>query len=475
MKQILFFILFSLSFSKITYSQNWNTFTKDTSYYSVPAYSYNFGAYFFGNYIRCVFIDSVSNSGGDSTFYFYKTIGIEPNNFNVKKTFGRKCWMGKQITKKINHDEEYINVFNETLLFKPISSLNDSWTICQDSTGILFNAKITNMYDTTINGVLDSIKEITISTDSNAININHYYNNYKFLFSKHNGWIKICQLNIFPYYTINGNNTLAKCIPSIHKKINKDIVHKNLNYRDTMVIRPGCAFETSFYEMDLGGNITTNTFYDSITTSSQLTNFIDTNRNYRIDNYLPEYYIIDSLTQQVSPQIIDLYLDYYCENIPMFTIFPLDCALIGFNSNDSSYEASWSVSACFHTQHTVVSNVGVFLDEFYDDGLGIKSQLTTSVTYINDTFCVSTFIPNNINELSTINAKVYPNPTSGKLNIELNESNATFSLSDINGRILIEKNILQKDEINFSHLPTGFYIGKIKTKNGNKVVKVLKE
>lgn len=88
---------------------------------------------------------------------------------------------------------------------------------------------------------------------------------------------------------------------------------------------------------------------------------------------------------------------------------------------------------------------------------------------------VTKMIVTNINELSTIEANIFPNPTTGILNIELNETKATFTLTDINGRILIEKKFNQKDEINVNHLPAGIYIGKIKTNKGFKVVKIVKE
>ena len=58
-----------------------------------------------------------------------------------------------------------------------------------------------------------------------------------------------------------------------------------------------------------------------------------------------------------------------------------------------------------------------------------------------------------------IAVKIFPNPTKDVLNIELAEAqNAQLTLTDINGRILLYKNLTDKSsKINIEHLSKGYY------------------
>jgi Secretion system C-terminal sorting domain len=71
---------------------------------------------------------------------------------------------------------------------------------------------------------------------------------------------------------------------------------------------------------------------------------------------------------------------------------------------------------------------------------------------------------------NTMAVNVYPNPTKDFLNIELGETpNAQLTLVDINGRVLLIKNLTEKsNKINIAHLSKGIYNAQIQA--GDKLV-----
>lgn len=79
------------------------------------------------------------------------------------------------------------------------------------------------------------------------------------------------------------------------------------------------------------------------------------------------------------------------------------------------------------------------------------------------------------------NTKIYPNPTSEKLNIELKlnpNSSVEFSIFDINGRAILQKKqkineYPQKEEINLSGLNSGEYLLRISTNQYNTTRKII--
>lgn len=64
------------------------------------------------------------------------------------------------------------------------------------------------------------------------------------------------------------------------------------------------------------------------------------------------------------------------------------------------------------------------------------------------------------NNLNSDIVKIYPNPSNGILNISVNES-ATYSVLDINGKIVAEGDVNQS--VKLTDLPTGLYVVKVLT------------
>lgn len=76
-----------------------------------------------------------------------------------------------------------------------------------------------------------------------------------------------------------------------------------------------------------------------------------------------------------------------------------------------------------------------------------------------------------VNELSKTNVNVYPNPAVDMLEIESN--NGVAELYDINGRMVVEKELSKSNIINVSALSTGVYMLKVENNEGTSVQKVI--
>lgn len=78
-------------------------------------------------------------------------------------------------------------------------------------------------------------------------------------------------------------------------------------------------------------------------------------------------------------------------------------------------------------------------------------------------------------ELLNNKIKIYPNPTSGLITIELEDNiNSDYYLYDVSGKLIDKSEVLIKKTIDYSHLPNGIYFIKVLTNNNiytNKIVK----
>jgi hypothetical protein len=101
-----------------------------------------------------------------------------------------------------------------------------------------------------------------------------------------------------------------------------------------------------------------------------------------------------------------------------------------------------------------------------------------TITVIQDTIFIASFEPIvgiTYTETENSNISVYPNPATDNITVILpsNISTATFTLYDMQGRILIKQNINNQDAISVSNLAAGIYIYNVTTdkqKHGGKLI-----
>lgn len=114
----------------------------------------------------------------------------------------------------------------------------------------------------------------------------------------------------------------------------------------------------------------------------------------------------------------------------------------------------------------------------------LSASTVFTVTGTNANGCVGkTTLTQNINNCTGINkyaasngVRVYPNPTSGELTIELNSGNvSSVEVVDLTGRVILSNTGDSKVNVNLSNVANGIYYVKIKSNDSMEVVKVVKQ
>jgi len=77
---------------------------------------------------------------------------------------------------------------------------------------------------------------------------------------------------------------------------------------------------------------------------------------------------------------------------------------------------------------------------------------------------------------SHLNAQIYPNPSNGKIRIELASNELTsLTICDLTGKVLLEKSVSNGSEIDLQQLTKGLYLVKLENKSIMKIVKLVRE
>jgi len=77
-------------------------------------------------------------------------------------------------------------------------------------------------------------------------------------------------------------------------------------------------------------------------------------------------------------------------------------------------------------------------------------------------------------KLGTVNpCKIYPNPATDAFQITGIEGTILVTVSDLNGRLLLSKEITSNENISLSCLPNGLYLVGIKSNNATKTEKLI--
>jgi hypothetical protein len=179
-------------------AQNWKSIPfQDTQYYkAISSGTIDENT----NYLKCIWIDSVSMIGNDSIYYFNVTLTESDSNNNCL-VHGGASWLGRKFSRDNNGDEYFFNLQNESILIKTTANIADTWTFFIDSNNYNYQATISSLDTMTIDGSLDSIKEISIHVDSLGFPVSHFYSNKKILLSKQHGLIVTVAFLYFPYVT----------------------------------------------------------------------------------------------------------------------------------------------------------------------------------------------------------------------------------------------------------------------------------
>jgi hypothetical protein len=117
--------------------------------------------------------------------------------------------------------------------------------------------------------------------------------------------------------------------------------------------------------------------------------------------------------------------------------------------------------------------VGMFIDNDNRVDNASSTNITTAIN-IGYTQCGVTSTGIELNGPNRVN--IYPNPASDKIYISnLKEDNTLIKIYDVNGRLVLENKVLNKEYLNISKLSKGIYQIKFKGSDWNETRKLIKE
>ena len=191
MKAKLIFLFFTV-FCLNAHAQNWST-----------AWAGGVQYYLQGNNVFSCKVTKIDTVGGKLRYYF------SPLWFTNHKP-GVQPWcsilnhtskVGQYMLTSLNGDEQFINIFGDTLLIKTQAELNDEWIFYTYPNGAVVKAKVMRKDWAPVVDIQDSVKWIELNYfDSAGVFSTKEYNSLQVAISKNHGWIKRFTMNEFPFY-----------------------------------------------------------------------------------------------------------------------------------------------------------------------------------------------------------------------------------------------------------------------------------
>jgi hypothetical protein len=263
-------------YSDLVYSQNWRSISlTDTNHFQVLA-PLNNGDSIWNGYLRS--IHTVSSSYSGNYHILDLPTSTRKNMFGVVQQSNGDSWLGsKVIIDTLNGVETFFNQLGDSIFINTWASVNDTWPMGKDTNGIIIYATVISADTLTIDGILDSIKTISLQAFLNANPVSNYYNNQDIKISKEHGFLNTFEFYGFPNYNMNYSfDWLSN--PDVpypilfypHARLDKKITQINTNKPDLATkFLPGN--EWIIYTKNNGGPNNLSILHDSIISSNMLT------------------------------------------------------------------------------------------------------------------------------------------------------------------------------------------------------------
>ncbi len=400
-------------------AQGWKTVRSDDSVYFI-------GGPAGGNerYLKIIWIDSSKANGTDTTFYFYKT--LRDTSLSCLDTLGA-TWLGKRMVRQQNGDELYFNKPADTILVKTLAPLGSSWTLGQSQTGRSFQATVTQAGVTTVEGVSDSFKTISIQTFQNGQPINDWYNGMVLELSKNHGWLKALDFYIFPFPDVIWPQHFVGAVSEYHQQVrlpavfNKGLDHVDVDLKyqtgnawikavtnivgtglfqyDSVIsaqqISPGvvqAVVKTAY----VSTQYVNNQLVYSFGAPSTVTGIITSNSTGSLSSsgVLPEYIGQDTLHSAMSDNLhkkkvtVDSVCNGTCLAIRYRTVSP--ATDIYYSLADSCLVAPANISGYYYNDHAYLPGFGMIEDAHVWDYMMTKMHHP----YIKLGNCIMGYVPN---------------------------------------------------------------------------------
>lgn len=448
-------VFLALLFYFKSFSQDWELFQDKATY--------NFSELL----ILSARVDSVENIGSNTVYYFNSILNdslshIGSPQYNMVAHYLKPNFFGRQAV--VSNDTVCLKSQEGNLIFLlPKGNISQQW-ILADLDSVLFIAKIDSIYTDSVNGQVDSVKQIIInSVDTNGNYYNHPLNNFKTLITKNNGFLRVFDFYHISYYgTFVGNNFLRpmnRLYFSVYRTRRQifdyqtgDVFHLSSDeYRNPQLIPyPTDYINSEIINSQLGVNS------DTINFSIENKNEINTAF---YAGTPPQIFYSQVFSQQtIGYQEFDL-------DSAFFTVLPGELEVTGTGNNfikgnyakvrSNTYNGRLNFAI---NKYTLVDTLGTWVldnseyTEIYIEGVcNFKNRdwVTNGGNVVNQTWKSLQYfkkgaetwghpvIVTTINEFQSKDSfQLFPNPSSGFVNLKSEIPIAQLKFYDVKGRLL---------------------------------------
>jgi len=433
---------------------------------------------FIGNQVESIRIDSSFVVMGDSIFYpFYN---IQHVGYDCFLPFSYS-WIGKKIIIKENGYNYFINKDNDTVKINTLAQLNENW-VAYETSNIIIMAEVIKHDTLSFLGQTDSAKTISFTAYNQSMDsISHPVNTMTIIISENFGLLKTVNFSQFaentsPYSILQMYNLLGMSSPPIglvnltwREIYDFEIGDEIHIVKGSSYISSSINYITEGYEMYIYLDKTTfpdSVIYKVVRTLQTVNreNSTITKNEYIHDTVISvcksnPYSNLDKLSGEVigDYNLTEVRIEF--GDVPMKT-FPsyIDIHRNGQNEEDSCW-IEVIKDGCFPSKYYLQGlggpyhNCDYFMNRGYRELKYYKKGDKTWGTPLSI---------DNIKRDNTNLVKVYPNPASDNIHIEIGNEEwvgGTIQIMNFMGQVVFTNTLTSnKETISIEHLSSGLYI-----------------
>jgi hypothetical protein len=466
-------LLILLLFSRTVFGQDYSCIIPtDTSYFINE-----------DGYLRGIRIDNVQIVGSDTIYFPFRTMRRFTSvlSYDPYDT-SNGSWLGRKIAKQPDGIFRFNTFWLDTVFINTQAMPGDSWTFYDDTSMRQYIATVISVDTMTINGAVDSIKNIQITAYLGSIvNLSDSVNGFEILLSKHHGFASVFDMYMFPYFSPTGISYRDVFSDQIGSISPANYFFKQIEFHVPTLYElhdfsVGDVFVSEYAEWNTGYT-TFSRSYDSIvskTVESPTRTVYTSNHRDRGRTWSPSSGTTYSYYEGEG--------GYLADTTPAFSFrMPEEApewqTVWHYRPNDTSNCSTGSL----YSMEFIVIFEGCPLSFKYKIGLPQLRRESNTPPWPDDIGCHSRtdeslifFVKNGIpcgprtdvapivvRDVSAKNAEltIYPNPANETLNLKGTIDQADIFITDITGRQIISTHSSGKEaSIDISQLAPGPYI-----------------
>lgn len=423
------------------------------------------------HYLRAIRIDSVRTINGNKVLYPFKTARGDYYNTALRKG---GSWLGETITILPDYTHYFSNYLNDTLVIKTSAKLNDSWVFYNDTSFVHYTATVTAEDTMTVLGTFDSVKTIIITAkDTAGIVVPDIYNGKVIVFSKNHGFVRCFDLYNFPsqlphgfdYYSYKAQSMDFSLVsfhnPTMLELHDYDVGDKFQRWDwmfqnvyspsyTTLLVLDKFVLSPDKIEYKILKTIEKRSIYPPYKTETTLSVFTLTSDTTLLFNMtsLPEEWGMERFMRYNPSDSEFCFVDKSYAQWVNYVYFFSDSAIVN------------TFEPCSGPNYSYKLGAGETSYSYCYDPVGFNPSWLLKYVSKNDTACGPYFtlsVDRGVVVHSEI--KVYPNPASDYISINLELLPAKLSLTDISGKLLMREFINQHNTtVDIQDVPAGMYL-----------------